>query len=193
MYASTIEKYCSEDEEIRKSFRGVFARDEFFKQNLIVPPLSEAVSFVVNTGNRGKARKGEDKHWLAIYVEAPKGPVLIFDSFGYRPKVYGPYFDLWVKSLLPMQVIGNKKVVQDLASPRCGLYVMMALYCLCRKERFSKLMRRFSIDKPSNEQLVTRFSSNAFKIKKPDQLIKKAKLGVDAAAHSVLLLTRKYV
>jgi hypothetical protein len=98
------------DHAARRTFAGVFARDEIPK--LPRDARRYPLSFVVNT-----ERLHEDgEHWVAVYYTSPNGGEF-FDSFGRSPVTLG-----FTRTRLPGISRWNKIKLQSARSGVCGQY-----------------------------------------------------------------------
>lgn len=161
MFASLVKGLCLKDKKIKRRFKGIYAEDQFYATFQNLP--AKDIACIVNTGTR----KGGGEHWYCIhYLGArPNSPIELFDSFGYRPREYGGgAFEKWLKTN-GKEIVANKKTVQDLASPTCGLFTVYVLYFLCRGLPLPKIMsQKFSSNTFLNEQLVRNFAIKNFNL-----------------------------
>ena len=140
--------------QLRKTFRGVFARDSFMELGQDVTG-----SFIVNQCDRGT----RGLHWLGVYVpQAAKlccyssktpPPSVFFDSLGrgspqkYKLTIEGD------------SILHNCMRYQAESSDSCGLFCLYVLHWLSSGVQFENILNEFSTDDLSeNDQIVKDFS-----------------------------------
>jgi len=188
MYSVRLSRLCNRDKEIRKSFSGVFDVVEFANQIEFDNKIT--FSCIVNTGGRGE----EMGHWFCIYVDNKRKICSLFDSFGFRPHLYGPGL---LKLLKRRHLLFNKRILQDFSSSSCGLYAIMVLYYLCRGQSLPRILAREFPTRNTrfnNEQKVSIFARNKFGINTETDLKKAATYKSDSIQfHSTLISSSNYV
>ena len=111
------------DRAARRTFRGVYAKDETPK--LPRDKKKYPLSFIVNTDRLGEP--GE--HWVAAYYTSPNAGEF-FDSYGRAPSTLG-----FTRKRLPGIVRVNKVKLQSLHSNVCGQYCIYFIAMRARGRR----------------------------------------------------------
>jgi hypothetical protein len=120
MFENTIEYILSHDSVTKKSFLGVFARDE-------LPVIKRfPACFVVNTDVR--SRPGQ--HWLAFYFDQ-REQCFFFDSYGMPPSFYR--LESYIKRTTKNWT-WNARRLQGL-SQYCGFYSILFLLFIARNKK----------------------------------------------------------
>ena len=119
MYETTISDVLGHDQIAKKSFIGVFARDEIPKS------INYPACFVMNTQNSNQP--GE--HWLAVYYNK-RGHCYFFDSYAHPPKYYN--MQNYIKKT-SIKWTYNKKRIQG-NSPFCGFHCILFLLFKTRNQ-----------------------------------------------------------
>ena len=139
--------------ELRRTFRGVFARDSF-------TDLREDITgaFVVNQSDRGSG----GTHWLSIFIYEKDGrkSCVFFDSLG-RGGLDEYNITLPSKngSDEPQHVVYNIKRFQSESSNSCGRFCLYVLHWLSVGVTFETILKDFSTNSVSaNEKKVLDFS-----------------------------------
>jgi hypothetical protein len=141
MNSLELKIFATRDAYTKKSFLGVFARDEL-PSNIIKYPAS----LILN--NEKKNQPGE--HWIALFIT--KNNCYFFDSFGNRPQYYRLYSYL---KKFSKKIIYNNQVIQDYDSHYCGHYCLYFLFLKSRGFGLDHIKRLFSkTDKNFNDLLI---------------------------------------
>lgn len=143
--------------ELRKVFRGVFARDSFVQLGGDVTG-----AFLVNKGDRGT--KGS--HWLSIFIHPTSNngerKCVFFDSLGKGPPDRYNITIPWTRGSdgePRLRLLYNAKKYQDDSSVACGKFCIYVLHWLSVGVEFECILNQFSTDNLfENEQRVKDFA-----------------------------------
>ena len=110
-----IDRVCSKNPIIRKSFRGVYAADK-------LPPLG-ALHYPAGLVINHSPGWEEEGHWVAAYVEGPEKKITYFDSLCVEvPESIQEWLDQFEG------VERNTHRYQDGGVNNCGAYAIVFLY-----------------------------------------------------------------
>ena len=128
-----IAEILTRDVRARRVFRGVYPRNRL--PLLVDTRLPSA--YIINTD----VASGPGKHWVAVWFDG-RGNAEYFDSFG-LPPIHAD-----IETFLSRHCHGryrfSQRLIQDLTSSACGLYVIYFVMMKSRGESLGKLMSRFS-------------------------------------------------
>ena len=142
--------------ELRKLFRGVYARDSFVRLKGDVTG-----AFIVNQGDRGS--KGT--HWVCLFIQQSINGTrtcVFFDSLGRG----GPdRYDITIPTTKrgsgeesPLRVVYNTKRYQRQSTLTCGQFCLFVLHWLTAGVSFPCVLKQFSSDfLCENEKIVRDF------------------------------------
>lgn len=152
MYASQIAELINKEKDLKKVFKGVYARDTL--------PYTRPITLSAYILNSDVSRsKGE--HWLLVYVNPREKSILWFDCYAKEPKCYGIEFVKWLEFLKSNEykVFINRKPIQSMKSRLCGLFTLYILYHLVKtRKKLSDILKVFdSRSKNSNDAIVIDF------------------------------------
>lgn len=160
MYSTQLRDLCFRDKIIKQKFNGVYPENKFYESFKRIP--EGGLACIVNTESKG------GQHWYCVYSmdNRPGSPLEIFDSFGFRPRLYRgeKAFRGWFKGTGKKYLVKNTKPVQALSTNSCGLFTLYVLYFQCRGKRLPEIMKDFSSNKFLNEQKVRNFALRIFHI-----------------------------
>ena len=142
--------------ELRKVFRGVFARNSFAGLGRDVTG-----AFLVNADDLGSG----GSHWLAVFIHQDHDGMrncTFFDSLGRRGGPGSYHINIpGTKTGGHYRVIYNTNRFQPETSDRCGLYCLYVLHWLCRKVPFNYILNILSTEfLYENEQKVIDFADS---------------------------------
>ena len=123
-------KSLKSDKFTKKSFIGVFARDE------IPLKIKYPSCFIIN--NKKRSHPGE--HWLALFIDGD-GSVDFFDSMGFHPSFYG--LEDKLKQISKNIIRFSSMRVQGFFSNYCGVYCLLFLYKRSRGIKFKEFLKYF--------------------------------------------------
>ena len=125
--------------ELRKTFRGVFARDSFI--GLGQDDVTGA--FLVNSSDRGTA----GSHWLAVFIHQDHDGVrtcTFFDSLGREPRSYGINSIPGTKPGARYRQVYNTNRFQMETTDSCGIFCLFVLHWLSHRVQFDCILNSFS-------------------------------------------------
>lgn len=134
MNSKDISRVLGRDIHTRRVFRGVFPRDRLPRQVNTRRPSA----FVINTDRS----TGPGEHWVCVWFDG-LGQAEYFDSFG-LPPVHPAIENFMLKH--SSAHVYNPRLLQDLTSSACGLYV---LYYVLMKSRGASLFRTLRVFSPN--------------------------------------------
>ena len=129
----------------RRIFRGVCARDQLRK---VCVPRGRPSAYIVNT----HPIRLPGLHWVCCYFTG-QGNSFYFDSFGLPPTHHQVTQFLRRHS---KKVVYNQRLLQDITSSVCGLYVMYFIYQMSRGMSMQRMLQPFSINTLRNDRIVQR-------------------------------------
>lgn len=138
----------------RRTFNGVFARDQL---KHIQVPKNRPSSFVLNT----EPLRIPIGHWICVYFIPNTDTAIYMDSFALPPlhKDVEKFLKKWAS-----KIYYNKRMIQDVTSSACGLYVMYFIYKLSQGTPMLKLLQPFHpIKTRQNDKKVSCFIQQRFK------------------------------
>ena len=143
MNSIQIEKILKLNQQTKKIFIGVFARDE-------LPKIDKyPCCFILNTAKRNHA----GKHWLAFYYDSNK-ICNFFDSFGNSPEFFNLQNYVDSKSI---KLITNKKPIQSWRSENCGYYCILFLILRSSGHSMIQFSNLFHDLEEKNDEMIEKF------------------------------------
>lgn len=135
-----IVNFILKDDEAKKYFIGVFAKDELPKT------INYPASLILNSHESDKP--GE--HWMAIFYDQV-GKAEFFDSYGIHPEFYNltNYLNSTSNSWT-----WNKKCVQGIFSNYCGYYCILFLLFKSRNYSLDYFLKFFNSNTSFNDKLI---------------------------------------
>ena len=132
----------------RKIFQGVYARDQLKKIHV---PENKRSAYVVHT----EPLRIKVGHWICIIFE-PDGSAIFIDSFGIDLTGFHPDIQHFVKKN-SNQVFQNKRLLQDVTSSTCGLYVLYFIYQKSKGKSLKEMLKPFhSFNTKKNDRWIIR-------------------------------------
>ena len=119
------------DHRARRVFRGVYPRNK-------LPHFVDTrrpSAFVINTDQA----PGPGEHWVAVWFDG-RGKAEYFDSFGLPP--LHPDIESFI-SRHSQSYLYNPRLLQDLSSSMCGVYVLYYIFMKSRGSRMSRILSPF--------------------------------------------------
>lgn len=133
------------DVRCRRIFRGVYPRDKLPRWVSTQQPCA----FIINTDRSS----GPGRHWVALWLDG-KGKAEYFDSFGLPPS------HLEIKNFILRHCHTyrfNSRLLQDMTSSFCGLYVIFFVYMKSRGASLTRLLASFFAYRAwTNDRVVLR-------------------------------------
>ena len=113
-----------------RTFKGVFARDQFVNQEIVFPGL-----YVFNTDNINQA----GSHWVAAYFSKEQ-KCEYFDSYG-----IAPLFDDVINKFLSIDnsFVCNQHILQSFNTNVCGIYCIIYSVMKCKGYDLHKIIDLF--------------------------------------------------
>ena len=125
-----IRALLTRDPRTRRVFRGVFPRDK-------LPQYEKDVSaYIINTDHS----RGPGEHWVCVWFNG-QGGAEYFDSFGLPPTL-DPVLR-FIERNTTKRFTYNKRLLQNMLSSACGLYVMYYVLMKSRGARLSRVQQMF--------------------------------------------------
>ena len=127
----------------RRVFRGVYPRNKLpYFVNTRHPS-----AFVINTD----VSSGPGEHWVAVWFDG-RGKAEYFDSFG-LPPLYPDIESFILRHC--RNYLYNQRMLQDLSSSMCGVYVLYFILMKSRGALMSRILSPFHPHKPqTNDRKV---------------------------------------
>lgn len=145
MNTREIAAILGSDIHARRVFKGVYPRNKL--PTHLSPRRPSA--FIINTDTASK--RGE--HWVAVWFDG-LGKAEYFDSFGLPPRHRDINHFIETHSIRSRY---NDRLLQDLTSSACGLYVLYFVMMKSRGASLHRLLAPFhAIDLRTNDRLVYR-------------------------------------
>ena len=154
MNGSDLIALALQSRKLRKTFRGVFARDSFM--GLRHDDVTGA--FLVNSSDRGAA----GAHWLAVFIHQDHDGVrtcTFFDSLGRDPGSYHIDSIPGMKPGTRYRLAYNRDRFQMTATDSCGIFCLYVLHWLSSRVQFECILNGFSTEfLHENEKRVKDFA-----------------------------------
>lgn len=160
MNGNQLKTIALQDPYIRRTFKGIYARNKFLQ--LKVPNTTSSI--IVNTQNSD----GPGEHWIAIFIDQKRKRIIWFDSYNKLPSYYG--MQSWFRG----KTIENKgREIQNIRSYFCGLYVLFFLYFINRGFTLRQILQKFSSNTYRNDRIVASFFEKNFNFNPYDRIKRK--------------------
>ena len=143
-----IRALLTRDPRARRVFRGVFPRDK-------LPQYEKDVgAYIINTDHS----RGPGEHWVCVWFDG-QGGAEYFDSFGLPPTL-DPVLR-FIERNTTKRFTYNKRLLQNMLSSACGLYVMYYVLMKSRGALLSRVQRVFNTYQPrANDNRVRSLVKN---------------------------------
>lgn len=137
-----IESFGKKNPYTKRIFAGVYPSNFLPKRKL--PNSRLPITFIINLC---ESFRTIDCHWVAVHITKDvgfdKGKVFYFDSGGEASYLGNDFVHRFLLQQ-EKKIIFNKIQIQSLESDRCGLHVLMFLYCNALGMHPGELLRAFN-------------------------------------------------
>ena len=144
MDTKQLMQICRGDDEICRSFLGVFPAD------MIPRKITYPCSFIANT--EPKTHPG--RHWIAVYVDC--------EGYGTHFCSYGSKTFSTAMNRLCVDWQANEKRLQSFVSAACGQYCVSFLHFANQNVSLREFLALFSDDRMENDEIVVAFVNGLY-------------------------------